>query len=62
MHDDKLDPRPLPDQFAQAIVARAAALGAAGAGALHWMHGWHDREGTWTNLRNIEHWMDRARA
>ena len=27
---------------------------------LHWLRGWHDREGAWANLRNIEHWIDRA--
>jgi hypothetical protein len=61
MHDDKLDPRPVPDQFARAIAARAAAMGSGG-GPLNWLRGWHDREGTWTNLRNIEHWIERAGA
>ena len=28
----------------------------------HWLRGWHDREGAWTNLRNVEHWMERAGA
>lgn len=62
MHDDKLDPRPLPDQFARAVAARAAAVRPADADPLRWLQGWHDREGVWTNLRNIEHWMDRAGA
>jgi len=25
------------------------------------LKGWHDREGVWTNLRNIEHWLERSR-
>ncbi len=25
-----------------------------------WLLGWHDREGAWTNLRNVQHWIDRA--
>lgn len=26
------------------------------------LKGWHDREGVWTNLRNIEHWLERNRV
>lgn len=60
MHEDKLDPRPVPEKFARAIAARAAAAESAGSATLNWLRSWHDREGTWTNLRNIEHWMERA--
>ncbi len=62
MHDDKLDPRPAPDQFARALAARAAIAESAGDGPLNWLRCWHDREGTWSNLRNIEHWIERAGA
>lgn len=60
MHDEKLDPRPPSDQFARVIAARASAAESAGGDALRWLRSWHDREGIWTNLRNIEHWMERA--
>ena len=62
MHEDNLDPRPPSDQFAWVIAARAAASESAGDDALSWLRSWHDREGIWTNLRNIEHWMERAGA
>jgi hypothetical protein len=62
MHDDKLDPRPMPDRFARVIAARAAATEPGVDGPLSWLRSWHDREGTWTNLRNIEHWIERAGA
>jgi hypothetical protein len=26
-----------------------------------WLRSWNDREGFWTNLRNIDHWLARAR-
>jgi len=59
--DDKLDPKPRPDHFARALAARAAAS-PAGADPRVWLRGWHDREGIWTNLRNAEHWIERAGA
>jgi hypothetical protein len=58
--DDKLDPRPDPDQFVRALAARAAESGPAGADPASWLRGWNDRDGTWRNLRNVEHWMARA--
>jgi hypothetical protein len=33
----------------------------AGRSAEDWLKSWNDREGYWTNLRNIEHWLSRAR-
>ncbi len=57
--EDQLDPRPQPDQFARVIAARAIAAGSSTDRAA-WLRGWNDREGDWTNLRNIEHWIDRA--
>lgn len=62
MHDDKLDPRPPAEQFARVIVARATAAESTGGDQLRWLRSWHDREGIWTNLRNVEHWMTRAGA
>jgi hypothetical protein len=57
--EEQLDPRPQPEQFARIIAARAIAAGS-GTDRLAWLRGWNDREGDWTNLRNIEHWIDRA--
>ena len=62
MLEETLDPRPEPDLFARLISARAADRGHDAADLAHWLRGWHDREGAWTNLRNLEHWMERARA
>jgi len=59
--DDKLDPRPSPDPFARALAARIAALPGDPQPA-RWLRGWNDREGVWTNLRNVEHWIERAGA
>jgi hypothetical protein len=59
--DDKFDPRPNPDQFARVLAARAAAA-PGGPDPTRWLSGWHDREGVWTNLRNAEHWIERAGA
>ena len=62
MLEETLDPRPEPDLFARLIAVRAADCGHDPADLAHWLRGWHDREGAWTNLRNLEHWMERARA
>jgi hypothetical protein len=62
MLEDTLDPRPQPEPFARLIAERAAERGHTPADLVHWLRGWHDREGAWTNLRNIEHWMERAGA
>ena len=59
--EETLDPRPEPVQFANRIAARALSAGDTTDHA-GWLRGWHDREGIWTNLRNIEHWIDRAQV
>jgi hypothetical protein len=61
MIDEQLDPSPQPEPFARALAARAAAR-ATGDDPARWLRGWNDREGVWTNLRNIEHWIERAGA
>ncbi len=61
MTDDKLDPRPCPDPFARALAVRIAAL-PEDLQPARWLSGWNDREGVWTNLRNVEHWIERAGA
>ena len=62
MLEDTTDPRPQSDLFAQAIATRAAASGHSDADVARWLRGWHDRERVWINLRNLEHWIDRADA
>ena len=62
MLEDTLDPRPPPDCFARLIADRAAELGHSPAELALLLRGWHDREGAWTNLRNLEHWIERAGA
>jgi hypothetical protein len=62
MLEETLDPRPQPDLFARAIVARLAERGHRPDELAGWLRGWHDREGAWANLRNLEHWLDRGNA
>jgi hypothetical protein len=60
--DDHLDPAHDPGEFARVLATRAAAAGPADVDPARWLRGWHDREGVWTNLRNIEYWIERAGA
>jgi len=60
--DEPLNPPPDPGEFARTLAARAAAAGPAGADPARWLRGWNDREGVWTNLRNMEYWIERAGA
>ena len=62
MLEETLDPRPQPDPFARLIAALVAERGHDPADVAQWLRGWHDREGAWTNLRNVAHWMERAGA
>ena len=57
MLEDSLDPRQHPGEFARLIQER---VGRPEADRGDWLLGWHDREGAWTNLRNVQHWIDRA--
>lgn len=61
MLEDTLDPRPQSDQYARRLAACASALDDDHA-MEDWLRGWNDRENIWTNLRNIEHWIGRARG
>jgi hypothetical protein len=60
MLEDAIDPRPQDDEFSRFLAARAAER-------LHrstiewWLRSWHDQKSVWTNLRNIEHWIERSR-
>lgn len=61
MLEEAIDPRPLPDHFSNFLASSAAASAGQTAGVETWLNSWNDREGAWTNLRNIEHWIDRSR-
>ncbi len=60
MLEDSIDPRPPHDAFARFLAARAAELLQHGTGG-GWMDSWSDHESVWTNLRSIEHWIERSR-
>jgi hypothetical protein len=60
--DEQLDPRPHPGEFARTLATRAAAVAPSGSDPARWLRGWSDHEGVWTNLRTIEHWIERAGA
>ena len=61
MTDQKPDPRPSPGPCARALPARAAAA-PPGPDPARWLRGWRGREGAWTSLRPVEHWIGRAGA
>jgi hypothetical protein len=60
MLEESLDPRPHPGQFARLMAQRAAERCRPAADTDEWLRSWHDREGAWTNLRNVEHWIEYA--
>ncbi|MGB5104074.1 MAG: hypothetical protein WBO04_12280 [Steroidobacteraceae bacterium] len=61
MLEETLDPRPHPDQFARRLAACSRDAGDPRA-MEDWLRNWNDREGPWANLRNLQHWIDRARG
>ena len=60
MLEETLDPRPPAEQFARLMATRAAERGHSPTDLTRWFATWHDREGAWTNLRNLEHWIERS--
>lgn len=62
MLEETLDPGPPPERFAHALAELARRAGHDAADVATWLRGWHDREGDWTHLRNLEHWIARARG
>jgi hypothetical protein len=60
MLEDTLDPRPQPELFAKLMSARVEEHGYTPTDLARWLRGWHDRAGSWTTLRDLEHWMSRA--
>jgi hypothetical protein len=60
MLEDTLDPRPPSGELVRLVEELASGRGRPAAEVGDWLLGWHDREGTWTNLRNVEHWVERS--
>jgi len=60
MLEESTDPRPQHDAFATFLAACATA-GTPQDTIEGWLRGWNDRASAWTNLRNIEHWIERSR-
>jgi hypothetical protein len=60
MLEDSLDPRPLSEELARLIEELANGCGRPAAEVGDWLLCWHDREGAWTNLRNVAHWIEHA--
>lgn len=61
MLEETLDPRPHTEQFARRLAACTRDAGDART-IEEWLRNWNDREGRWANLRNLQHWIDRARG
>jgi hypothetical protein len=60
MPDQSTEPRPHHDAFARFLAACATAT-APQHTIEAWMRGWNGRAIAWTNLRHIEHWIERSR-
>jgi hypothetical protein len=60
MLEESTDPRPQHDAFARFLAACAAA-GTSEKTIETWLRGWNDHASAWTNVRDIEHWIERSR-
>lgn len=60
MLEESIDPRPSHEAFAR-FLARRAGERAEPATIEAWLSAWSDDDGVWTNLSNIEHWIERSR-
>jgi hypothetical protein len=61
MLEDSIDPQPAHEQFARFLGAQTIAQGAIRGDTEAWARNWNDQESIWGNLRDIRHWIDRAR-
>lgn len=59
MLEETIDPRPPLLPFAERLAALARDRYGESA-QLDWLRYWNEREGVWTNLRTIEHWLHRS--
>ena len=60
MLEESTDPLPQHDAFGR-FLATCAAAGTSQQTIEGWLRGWNDHASAWTNLRNIEHWIERSR-
>jgi hypothetical protein len=60
MLEEPTDPQPQHAAFARFLAACATA-GTPQHTIEGWLRGWNDHASAWTNLRNIEHWIERSR-
>ena len=58
MLEDSIDPNPDPAPFTRVLALAARTVEARPAEA--WSRCWHDREGYWSCLRTLEHWLQRC--
>ena len=59
MLEDTLDPRPDPILLARHLAERLDAASVS-VSLEDWLGFWNDQSGDWANLKNLEHWLDRA--
>ena len=58
MLEEAIDPNPDPDPFSRLLALAAQSLDSRT--AENWSQCWHDREGYWTCMRTLEHWLQRS--
>jgi hypothetical protein len=57
--EDTLDPRADPILLARRLAERIDAASVSFS-LEDWLGFWNDQSSDWTNLKNLEHWLDRA--
>ena len=58
MLEESLDPNPDPAPYARLLALAAQTLDQRS--TYEWAHAWHEREGYWTQLRTLGHWLKRS--
>ena len=58
MLEEAIDPNPDPAPFSRLLALTAQSLDSRTAES--WSQCWHDREGYWTCMRTLEHWLQRG--
>ena len=60
MPDETLNPKSGRAPYARLLALAARKLDKRS--TYEWAHAWHDREGYWTQLRTIGHWVQRSQS
>jgi hypothetical protein len=60
MLEESLNPNPDPVPYARLLALAAQKLDKRS--TYEWAHAWHDREGYWTQLRTLGHWLQRLQS